>query len=178
MENSTDPNALGIIFFIGVFVYLLWKKLLNHFNYKKVFDISFSFIFWGLTLDRILFIAFNLSSLLQLPWALSRNTAQLPWRIIDLDYGSSFSWIIFLLGGYLGIVLYNALNSTYRVELEHLDILVKIYLISVFPYYLLNIVQLFNNPEKSEILNRNITWMVLQAALLLVSVVVYQLKTK
>lgn len=177
MENSTDPNALGITLFILIFVYLLWKKLLSQFNYKKVFDISFSFIFWGLTIDRLLFIAFNLSSILQLPWALSRNTAQFPWRIIDLDFGSSFSWIIFLLGGYLGIVIYNALNSTYRMELEHLDILVKIFLISVFPYYLLNLMQLFNTPEKSELLGRNITWMTLQAVQLVVLVVAYQLKT-
>jgi len=178
MENSTDPNALGLILFIGIFVYLLWKKLLGYFNYKKTFDISFSFIFWGLVLDRILFLAINLSSLIQLPWGLSINSGQLPWRIFDLDYGSSFSWIIFLLGGYLGIVLYNALNSTFRVDLEHLDVLVKIFFISVFPYYLLNLIQLFNLQEKSEIIMSNIYWIALQTTLLVVWVVVYQLRNK
>lgn len=178
MENSTDPNVLGIIFFIIIFIYLLWKKLLPYFNYKKVFDISFSFIFWGITLDRLLLVAFNLSNIIQLPWAFSTNAEQLPWRLIDLDYGSSFSWITFLLGGYLGIVLYNGVNSTYRVELSHLDTLVSTFLIAVFPYYLLSILQLFILQERPDRISRNISWIVLQITLLVVSVVAYQLKNK
>lgn len=178
MEKSSDPIMLGITLFILLFIYLLWKKLLADFNYKKVFDISFSFIFWGLILDRILYVAFNLSNLIQLPWGFNADTQQLPWRIINLDYGNGFSWIIFLLGGYLGIVLYNAVNSTYRVELEHLDILIKVFFIAVLPYYLLNLSQLFTLQDKSEIINRNIYWILLQTTLLIVSVVLYQMRIK
>ena len=69
--SATEANLLGLIIFSVIFTYMNWRELLSIFPYKKVFDISFSFFFWGLFTERFMVFLFNLSKISELPWSVA-----------------------------------------------------------------------------------------------------------
>lgn len=172
--SATEANLLGLIIFSVIFTYMNWRELLSIFPYKKVFDISFSFFFWGLFTERFMVFLFNLSKISELPWSVAFRNDSLPWKLINLSPTSDFSWVVFLIGGYIGIILYNLTTSTYKVELRHLDVLIRNFYLGILSFYCIDLLVLLTTGKAIGSTTLAI-WLFIQAVNLIFFLVAYHI---
>lgn len=107
--------------------FLLWRSL-QDFKGLKIFDLALLFFFTGFFIERTYYYLINKSLIDSMAWSLSLNPEFMPGVLLDLTANQGFSFVVFLIGGLLGIFIYNLLNSSPKFNHGLLDRLLRIVL--------------------------------------------------
>lgn len=134
MQLLSNLYNFGFIIFVSSFILLSWKYFLELYRYNKIFDFTFVFIGVGYFIERLFFVLINRKELIELGGLDFFSFDKLPLAVLDLHLYTGFSFIVFFMGGLIGLFLYNSINTVNKLGFGEIEGVLRIFLISLTPW--------------------------------------------
>lgn len=161
MQLFSEVNNIGFLIFALSFLFLNWKYFFESYNYSKVFDFVFMFIALGYFIERLFFVLLNRAQLVELGWSRVLSLESLPLVVFNLDKSPGFSPVMFLIGGLIGLFVYNGVNTVNKVDFKALEGILRIFLITLLPWIALSLAtQIVNSGDEQSALTGSLPWII------------------
>jgi len=134
MQLLSNLYNLGFIIFVISLLLLSWKHFLELYRYTKIFDFTFMFIGVGYFIERLFFVLINRRELIELGGFGFFSFDKLPLAVLNLHSYTGFSFIVFFMGGLIGLFLYNSINTVNKLGSGEIEEFLRIFLISLTPW--------------------------------------------
>ncbi len=140
MQLLSNLYNFGFIIFVISFLLLSWKYFLGLYRYTKIFDFTFMFIGVGYFLERLFFVLINRQELIEFGGFGFLSFDKLPLAVLNLHLYTGFSFIVFFMGGLIGLFLYNSINTVNKLGSREIEGFLRIFLISLTLWFCILII--------------------------------------